>query len=119
MPLPPLVVEALQAALDRIEGEDGVEFISLRRKLEAALACTIAVGPQPVSTAPQDCTALLTDCGIARPLTEGEKRWYSVSDANRYRWVHCYRSGVLVEDSDYGPDLCDPKLWTPLPDWMR
>jgi hypothetical protein len=69
---------------------------------------------QPISTAPRDGIAILSDCGIVCYLNQ--KDWGSpVPDG---KWALCYPGGNPLNDSDDGIETCEPKFWAPLPDWV-
>lgn len=61
--------------------------------------------PQPIETAPRDGTPILTDEGIA--LCYGS------------RWHACTTGGNGFINPFGGHYFLEPKLWQPLPDWMR
>jgi hypothetical protein len=66
--------------------------------------------PQPISTAPRDGTVILSDCGCVR--------W--VSGYRRHPgWVACSPCDYVFECADEGAWSENPKLWTPLPEWMK
>ena len=58
---------------------------------------------QPISTAPKDGTAILTDCGIARQFI----RWGIFRE--------CNYDGVAYSCAQEGPYECKPRHWMPLP----
>lgn len=69
--------------------------------------------PQPIETAPKDGTVILTDCGFCkyRKIT-----WWSGKGDGK--WVECDPFGSIYECADNGPWVCEPKFWTPVPEWI-
>ena len=65
--------------------------------------------PQPISAAPKDGTAILTDCGIV---------CYMSYQGWRPGWVSCDQHGDAFKCADEGYWYCLPKKWTPLPPWV-
>lgn len=66
--------------------------------------------PQPISTAPQDGTVIMTE--------EGFVRWSSTQYWHRKGWVSCDPSGYEFECADNGTFPCEPKQWEPVPEWI-
>lgn len=71
--------------------------------------------PQPISTAPLDGTAVLTDCGFALFMVQAH--WGSAVPDRK--WVECDPFGNPYECADNGYWTCTPKLWEPVPEWIR
>ena len=69
--------------------------------------------PQPIETAPTDIV-VLTDSGCAILTNMG---YWDGKPGNR--WVECSQGGFINECADNGPFFCSPKLWVPLPEWMK
>ena len=68
--------------------------------------------PQPIATAPQNGTVILTNDGPARYVT-GPGMWAPPG------WYVCSPQGDVFECADHGFTPCFPALWVPLPDWMN
>jgi len=66
--------------------------------------------PQPIETAPKDGTAILTDCGVAR---------FSHYTGRQPQWSQCDGGGDDFRCADEGYFYCQPRLWTPLPQWVK
>lgn len=71
--------------------------------------------PQPIETAPRDGSVILTECGFVRFLDQ--RRWGSAVPHGK--WACCEPGGELFTCADEGESLCDPKRWTPVPEWIR
>lgn len=69
--------------------------------------------PEPISTAPKDGTAILTDCGFA--LYINPKHWGSPIKEG---WAECDPFEHIYECADNGWWYCEPKQWEPVPQWI-
>jgi hypothetical protein len=65
--------------------------------------------PRPISEAPMDGTVILTDRGFCRY----SPCWNIIDE-----WVACDPEGELYHCADDGYTYLNPKLWTPIPDWI-
>jgi hypothetical protein len=68
------------------------------------------MNPQPIETAPKDGTVILTDAGFCLY----DKDCYGVG-----KWFLCSQWGTIIDDTTWGPCQALPKLWTPVPDWIK
>lgn len=70
--------------------------------------------PQPIETAPRDGTVILSDCGCVTYLDQ--RNWGSPVPNG---WAECSPCGDPDSCADDGIRMCSPKLWMPLPEWMK
>jgi len=71
--------------------------------------------PQPIATAPKDGTVILTDCGCAMFIDQA----YWGPRSGKGKWAECSPWGDPDHCADDGTIYCSPKLWVPLPEWMK
>jgi len=73
--------------------------------------------PQPIATAPRDGTVILSDCGCVRwvPPNYDDRKKGKLDG----KWRDCSPWGSDYECADYGYSYSEPKLWVPLPEWMK
>lgn len=72
--------------------------------------------PQPIATAPNDETVILTDCGFCRCNFS-----YTVARGPiKIGYVECDPFGRIYEceTNGIGKFYCDPEFWEPVPSWI-
>ena len=72
------------------------------------------MNPQPIETAPKDGTPILTDAGFCLYRDK-----YGYGSACTGTWLLCDPWGHIWDDTAWGPTEALPKLWTPVPDWIK